>query len=46
MPWKECNAVDERVKFIARFLEGAKVAALAPGVRDLAQDGLQNHRSP
>ena len=29
MPWKECNAMDERVKFIARFLEGEKVAALA-----------------
>jgi len=29
MPWKECNAMDERVKFVARFLEGEKVAALA-----------------
>lgn len=29
MPWKECNAMDERVKFIARFLEGEKVARLA-----------------
>jgi putative transposase len=29
MPWKECDVVDERVKFIARFLEGEKVAALA-----------------
>ena len=29
MPWKECNVMDERVKFIARFLEGEKVASLA-----------------
>ena len=29
MPWKECNAMDERVKLIARFLEGEKVSALA-----------------
>jgi putative transposase len=29
MPWKECNIMDERVKFIARFLEGEKVARLA-----------------
>jgi len=29
MPWKECNAMDERVKFIARFLEGERVAALS-----------------
>lgn len=29
MPWKECNFMDERVKFIARFLEGEKVARLA-----------------
>jgi hypothetical protein len=24
MPWKECNVMDERVKFIARFLEGGE----------------------
>lgn len=29
MPWKECNIMDERVKFIARFLEGEKVTRLA-----------------
>jgi len=29
MPWKECNVMDERVKFIARFLEGEKVTRLA-----------------
>lgn len=29
MTWKARNAMDERVKFIARFLEGEKVARLA-----------------
>ncbi|NIP17156.1 MAG: IS481 family transposase [Xanthomonadales bacterium] len=28
MPWKECKPMDERVKFIARLLEGEKMAAL------------------
>jgi putative transposase len=28
MPWRECNVVDERVKFVARSLEGEKMAAL------------------
>jgi len=28
MPWRECNTMDERVKFIARMLEGEKVARL------------------
>ena len=29
MPWKECNVMDERVRFIFRVLEGEKMAALA-----------------
>ena len=28
MPWRECNMMDERVKFVARFLEGEKIAVL------------------
>jgi len=28
MPWKECNQVDERLKFIARLLEGDKMSPL------------------
>jgi putative transposase len=28
MPWKECNPVDERIKFIARLLDGDKMAPL------------------
>jgi hypothetical protein len=25
MPWRECNVMDERVKSLARLLEGEKV---------------------
>jgi hypothetical protein len=28
MPWKECNQMDERLKFIARLLDGEKMAAV------------------
>ena len=28
MPWKECNRMDERLKFVARLLEGEKMAGL------------------
>lgn len=28
MPWKECNQVDERLKFVARLLDGEKMAPL------------------
>jgi putative transposase len=28
MPWKECNVMDERMKFVARLLEGEKMAVL------------------
>jgi hypothetical protein len=24
MPWRECNVIDERVKFVARLLEGER----------------------
>jgi hypothetical protein len=26
MPWKECHIVDERLRFIARLLDGEKMA--------------------
>jgi len=29
MPWKQCHAVDERVQFIARLLDGEKIATLS-----------------
>ena len=28
MPWKECHVVDERLRFIARRLDGEKMAGL------------------
>src|ERR1700704_6142161 len=28
MPWKECHVVDERLRFIARLLDGEQMAAL------------------
>jgi hypothetical protein len=26
MPWKECHVMDERLRFVARRLEGEKMA--------------------
>ncbi len=28
MPWQECSKVDERLQFVARLLEGEKMAVL------------------
>jgi putative transposase len=28
MPWKECHVRDERLRFVARLLEGEKMAPL------------------
>jgi|GEM_PF-1125806 len=28
MPWKECNRVDERLRFVARLLDGEKMAVV------------------
>ena len=28
MPWQECSKMDERLKFVARLLEGEKMAVL------------------
>lgn len=28
MPWKECNRMDERLRFVARLLEGEKMSAM------------------
>ena len=28
MPWKECHPVDERLRFVARLLDGEKMAPL------------------
>ena len=26
MPWKECKTMDEKLKFVARFLDSEKIA--------------------
>ena len=28
MPWKECHVMDERVRFVARLLDGEKMVVL------------------
>ena len=28
MPWKECHVMDERLRFVARLLDGEKMTAL------------------
>ena len=28
MPWKECHVVDERLRFVARLLEGETMTSL------------------
>ena len=28
MPWKECNRMDERLRFVARLLDGEKMAVM------------------
>ena len=43
MPWKECHVVDERLRFIARLLDGEKMAPPLRRVRDLAEDRLQDY---
>ena len=28
MPWKECHSMDEKLRFVSRFADGEKIAAL------------------
>ena len=28
MPWKECHKMDERVRFVSRYLEGESISEL------------------
>ena len=41
MPWKECNQMEERLRFVARLLDGEKMAPLC---RDLTS-GRRNRGS-
>src|SRR3977135_2746102 len=39
MPWKECHVMDERLRFVARLLEGEKMAPLCAEVGISRQSG-------
>ena len=45
MPWRECSVMEERLRFVARLLDGEGMSGGVPGVRDLAQDRLQDLQS-
>ena len=42
MPWKECHIMDERLRFVARLLEGREDGAALRRVWDFAEDRLQD----
>ena len=42
MPWRECKRMDERLRFVARLLDGEKMARAVPGVRHLPPHRLQD----
>ena len=46
MPWKECQKMDEKLKFVSRFLDGEKIAALCRefGISRVTGQA-SNHRS-
>ena len=37
MPWKECHVMDERMRFVARLLEGDTMSAVCEGLRDISR---------
>ena len=41
MPWKECSKVDEKVKFVARLIEGEKMAPLCREFNIARKTGYQ-----
>jgi len=42
MPWRESSVMEERLRFVARLLEGEGMSELLPGVRHFAQGRLQD----
>ena len=52
MPWKECNQMNERLKFIARLLDGigwrrsADRTCLKPNVRSYQRRFTSQKRTP
>lgn len=45
MPWKECNPMAERLKFIARLLDGEKMAGLCRESASGRKKGLPSYTS-
>jgi hypothetical protein len=41
MPWKECHVMDERLQFVARRLDGEKMAALPSTPRSISATSTQ-----
>ena len=44
MPWKECHVMDERLRFVARLLEGEKMAPLCAEFGISRKTGVQDLR--
>ena len=42
MPWRECNRMEERLRFVARLLEGEKMAVLCREFGSPARPGTRS----
>jgi transposase-like protein len=45
MPWKECSVMDERLRLVAKLLEGESMSEVCRQFGDLPQDRLQDLQS-
>ena len=39
MPWKECRKMDEKLRFVSRFLDGEKIA-VGDGLKEIKNSTL------
>ena len=46
MPWKECDVVEERLRFIARLLDGEKMAGHQNPEQRTARASRPRHHRP
>ena len=46
MPWKECHVVEERLRFIARLLDGEKMAGHCQVEARRSESKVFDSRSP
>ena len=44
MPWKASSVMEERLRFVARLLDGEAMTDV-PGIRRVPQDRIQDSRS-